>query len=259
MATGRTLQRWARVYIDGYDMSGYTRDIGPLGWMYDEVEQLSLLDGVKGALPNHPELSIGTLNGLFDNTATSGIHAALSSAGVSRDVLIALGIRANPAAGDPAFMGAFNHNAYQIAPSGNDIALTVPFGKISPAEGMLYEKPWGTLLHANSEATAANTAAGVDDDRRAASTSLGGYLVYQILGVTGTGTVTISIDDNTTNTAGTFGALSGATSGAIAHTAVPCSGIVQLGNTATVKRYLRWQMALDTITACTFVLGFVRA
>jgi len=257
MSTGRTLSRWARIYADGYDLSGHTREIGPLAWTYDEVEQVAMMDSARGALPNHPEISIGTLNGLFDNTATSGIHAVLGSAGVSRDVLVALGIRAAPAEGDPAFMGAFNQNAYQIAPSGGDIALTVPFGKISPAEGMLYEKPWGTLLHENAEETEANAANGVDDDRRAASTTSGGFLVYQILGVTGTGTVTISIDDSANNS--TWLALSGATSAAIAHTAVPCAGIIQLGVTATVRRYLRWQLALDTVTACQFVLGFVRA
>lgn len=255
MATGRTVKRWVRVYVDGYDMSGYTRDIGPLSVTYDEVEQLALSDGVRGALPNQPDISIGTLNGLFDNTASSGIHAVLGSAGVSRDVLVAIGIRAEPAAGDPAFMGAFNHNGYHIAPAGGDIALTVPFGKTSPAEAMLYEKPWGVLLHANGEEEGANSAAGIDD--YGAPTAAGGFLVYQILSVTGTGTVTISVDDSANNSAWT--ALSGATSGAIAHTAVPCAGIIQLGKTATVRRYLRWQMALDTITAATFVLGFMRA
>jgi len=259
MTTGRTLKRFSRVYVDGYDMSGYTREIGPLDWTYPEVEQVALMDSVKGALTDTPEISIGTLNGLFDNTATSGIHAVLSGADASRDVLIALGIRAAPAQGDPAFMGMFNQAGYGIAPSGGDIALTIPFGKISPAEGLLYEKPWGVLLHENTEEDDANSAAGLDDDRRAAQTTKGGFLMYHILAVTGTGTVTISIDDASTNSGGSFGALSGATTAAIAHTAVPCAGIIQLGVTATVKRYLRWQMALSTITACTFVLGFVRA
>jgi len=257
MATGRTLKRWARVYIDGYDMSGYTREIGPLGVTYDEVEQLALSDGVKGALPNHPEISIGTLNGLFDNTATSGIHAVLGSAGVSRDVLIAMGIRAVPAAGDPVFMGAFNHNGYQIAPSGGDIALTVPFGKTSPAEAMLYEKPWGVLLHASGEEEGANSAAGIDDYGDA--TAAGGFMMCHILDVTGEGTVTITVEEADTNTDESFDTLTSATTGAIAHGSVPYSCIIQLGKTAAVKRYLRWQMALDTITAATFVLGFMRA
>lgn len=253
MTTGRTLKRWTRVYIDGRDMSGYTREIGPLSVVYDEVEQLALSDGVRGALPNQPDISIGTLNGLFDNTATSGIHAALSSAGVSRDVMVAVGIQAAPAEGDPVFMGAFNHNGYQIAPAGGDIALTVPFGKTSPAESMTYEQAWGRLLHASSAATAANTAAGVDDST---SSALGGWMMYQISAVAGTGTVAISVDESTNNT--DFTALDSAASGDIAHTAVPCAGIVKLSKTAEIQRYLRWQMSLTGITSCTFALAFVR-
>jgi hypothetical protein len=253
---GRTLKRWARMYVDGYDMSGYTREIGPLAWTYDEVEQVALMDAVRGALPDHPEISIGTLNGIFDNTAISGIHAVLGSAGVSRDVLVALGIQAAPAEGDPVFIGAYNQLAYQVAPSGGDVALTVPFGKTSPAEALLYEQPWGVLLHENSAEADVNAATGIDD--AGASSSAGGYLMYHILDVEGTGDVTIKIEEADTNTDISFGDLTDATSGEIAHTAIPCSGIVQLGKTADIKQYLRWQIVLDGITSCTFVLGFVR-
>jgi len=259
MTTGRTLKRFARAYISGYDMSGYTREIGPLTWTYPEVEQLSLLDAVKGALPDQPEIGIGTLNGIFDNTATTGIHVALSTAGTSRQVLIAQGIQAAPAQGDPVFMGAFNHNGYVVAPSGGDVALTCEFGKTSPAEGMLYEQPWGVLLHANSQETGANTAIGVDDFGAGTLPVKGGYLVCHILSVTGTGSVTVSLQDASTNSNGSFGALNPVVStGAIAHTAIPYAGIIQLGVGATVKRYVRWQIAFVTITAAYFVLGWVR-
>lgn len=256
MTTGRTLKRWSRVYIDGFDVSGNTREIGPLSWAYPEVDLVALQDPVKGSLPDTAEIGIGTLNGLFDNTATYGIHSALKTVGVSRDVLIAVGIQAVPAKGDPCFMGAFNQLGYGIAPSGGELALTIPFGKTSPAEGMLYDQPWGLLLHEKAEETGANTGTGVDFTT--ASTTKGGYFIYHILSATGTGTVTLSVDDAATNLNASFAALDGATTAAIAHTAVPCSGIIQVDKTDTVRRYLRWQMSLDTITACTFVLGFVR-
>lgn len=38
MATGRTKEKYRRVYIDGYDMSGFGRTIGPLEWKYDEAD-----------------------------------------------------------------------------------------------------------------------------------------------------------------------------------------------------------------------------
>lgn len=253
MATGRTVKRFTRVYIDGYDMSGYTREIGPLTWEYPEVEQVALLDAVKGALLDIPNINIGTLNGVFDNTATSGIHAVLGTAGVARNAMVPIGIQADPAAGDIVFVANVNESGYQIAPSGGDIVLTAPFTSTPPTSSMLYEKPWGVLLHALSAGTGANTGTGIDNG---AATTAGGFLMYQITAVAGTGTATISIDDSANNS--TWLALSGATSGAIAHTAMPCAGIVQLSKTATVRKYLRWQLALTGITSVTFALAFVR-
>ena len=79
-------------------------------------------------------------------------------------------------------------------------------------------------------------------------------MVYQVLA--GNGTATISIDNSANNSA--FTALSGATTGSI-NCAVVQHGIVALGVTATVRRYLRWQIALGTATSVTFALSFHRA
>jgi hypothetical protein len=250
---GRTLGRHARVYSNGYDLSGYTRSIGPLGSVFEEVEQVSLLDGAKGVLLGKPEIQLGTLNALFDNTATSGIHALLNSP-VAQQVLVAVGIAADPIAGDPVFMTSSEQLAYQAAPSGSDLALSIPYGKSPVTAGLNYTKPWGVLLHANAAKTGANTGTGVDDF--GAESTAGGWMMYHILAVAGTGSLVVSIDDSANNSS--FSALSGATSGSIVHGGVPASGIVQLGTTATVRRYLRWQLALTDITSCTFVLGFVR-
>ena len=256
MSTGRTLDRWSRVYINGYDMSGYTRAIGPLSWVYPEVEIKALSDPVKGALMGQAEISPGALTGIFDNTATSGMHAVLNAPGALRNVLVAIGIRAIPAEGDQVFMGSFQQASYDTAPSGDDIALTLGFDKTSPAQGMNYEQPWGRLLHANSAITGANIAAGIDDN--GADSTAGGYMMYQILDYEGTGSAVITVEEASTNTNVNFAGLTGATSGSIAHTAMPCAGIVQCGTTAAVKRYLRWQVALTDLTSLTFVLAFVR-
>jgi len=256
MATGRTLSRWARVYINGYDFSGYTRGIGPLTHAYPEVEITALSDAVKGALMGQPEISPGTLTGIFDNTATSGLHTVLNAPGSLRDMMVAVGIRAVPAEGDQVFMGSFNQNSYDTSPSGDDIALTLEFGKTSPAEGMKYEQPWGVLLHENSAETGANTAVGVDDFGAASTT--GGFMMYQILDYEGTGSVVITVQEASSNENAQFAGLTTATSGSIAHTAMPCAGIIQCETDAAVKQYLRWQIALTTLTSVTFVLGFVR-
>ena len=80
--------------------------------------------------------------------------------------------------------------------------------------------------------------------------------MYQVFA--GDGTATISVEDATTNSDANFAALTGATSGEIDFS-TPTAGIVAIGRTATVRRYLRWQISLNTATTVTFALAFVRA
>ena len=247
---GRTVSRWARLYIDGYDMSGYARSLSPLVWTFDEADLTALSDSVKGYLPARVNLGIGTVNANLDNTATSGSHVVLSTSGVPRTVMIAIGDRAEPAAGVPVYAGKFQQASYQANEDGGAMAVSIAFDDYDASTRLNYEIPWGVLLHAKSAETEANTGTGVDNG---AATAAGGYLIYQVFA--GDGTATISIDDSANNS--DWAALSGATTGAIDCSAV-AAGIVQLGTTATVRQYLRWQIALDTATTVTFALAFVR-
>lgn len=258
MATGRTLARWSRVYVDGYDMSGYVSSLGPLLYEYETNSMAMLSDEVLGALPSHPNLGIGALNAvLATSTDSNAAHDILTTAGTDRDVLYAIGIRAAPAIGDPVYMGSFDQLGYTSAPADGMVTVTIPFGVNHVVAAQTYSKPWGVLLHDWSSETAANTSTDSADivDNSASSTD-GGWMMYQIGSITGAGTVTITIDES--DDAESWTALSGATSGAITNTDAPISGIVKLGLTATVKRYLRFQVAFSSSTACTFALGFVR-
>jgi hypothetical protein len=179
----------------------------------------------------------------------------MGTAGAIRTVTAAMGIRGVPAAGDPCFGGQFMQGAYQTDQS-DGIYVNVPFmGWAGDATSLKYAG-WGQVLHPLGAETAANTGTGIDN-YIGDQTTKGGFLIYHITAVGGTGTATISVDDSANNT--DFLALSGATSGAIAHTSMPTAGIVALGNTATVRRYLRFQVALDTITSVTFFAAFMRA
>jgi len=251
--TGRTVQRWTRIYLDGYDMSGYARSVGNLGWSFDEANLTALSDSIKGYLPALCNMSPSVVNANLDNTATSGSHAILSVPGVSRVVTIALGMRAAPAMGDPVFCGRYNQADYQAAEDGGAMVVNMNFDGWDAANMIGYDNPWGVLLHAAGAETGANTAIGHDG---LAASSFGGYLVYQVLA--GNGTATISVDKSTTtNLNASFSALSGATSGSI-DCSTPKAGIIALGKTATVGKFLRWQLALGTATSVTFNLAFVR-
>ena len=254
MATGRSVTKHSRFYMDGYDLSGYARNFGPLSWTYDEGDATTLSDTIKNVLPNHPTITISALNGLFDSTATSGIHAVASGAGVIRTVMCPIGIRAAPAIGDPVFCGQFEQLGY-VEEGAEDVGVNIPFGGwADDATSLTYDQPWGALIHHNSAATAANSTTGEGVDQIGAASTTGGYMVYQVF--SGSGTVTISIDESSDDSS--YGALTDATTGAIDAGTV-AGGIVALAHDAAVKQYLRWQIAAGGgFSTVTFALAFVR-
>lgn len=251
MATGRTVNKFIRCYVDGYDMSGYARSVGPLVETYDEANATTYGDNVKGYLPNFATVNIGTLNTVLDNS-TGASHALMQSQ-ASRTVLIAIGIQAAPAEGDPAFCGVYLQKEYMTETGDGVVTISAPFaGWAADASSLAYSKGWGVLLAPKAARTAVNSAVGVDD--RGAATSRGGYMCYQLF--SSNGTVNLKVQDAATNTGGSFTDL--AATGLIDASSAPKHGIVALSPTATVRRYLRWQLAFGTATTATFAIAFVR-
>jgi len=253
MATGRTAPRWARIWVHSTNYSGYVTQLSPLLWEYEAETAAALSDPVKGGLPGIATHGVGTINSVFNMGATSPTMSSL--AGTQRPLTIALGIRAEPAAGDPVYTTYAAIDSYQATPTGGGMTMATLETSAMSSTGlpMYYSKPWGVLLHAQAAETAVNTAVGIDDN--GASSALGGYMVYHITAVGGTGTGTIKVQHASTNSNGSFGDLTGATA---SFTGIG-SGIVQCATNETVNRYLRWQLVLDTFTSVTFILAFVRS
>ena len=82
-------------------------------------------------------------------------------------------------------------------------------------------------------------------------------MVYRVWGFSGIpgDAGTISVDDSADNSS--FLALSGCTTGSIDVSTKP-SGIVAIGKTATVRQYVRWQVALGTASDVDLTLSFIR-
>ncbi len=252
MATGRTVSKFTRVYVSGYDLSGYSRSIGPLSWTFDEADGTTMGDTVKGAMPNHPMINIGTLNAVLDNTAARS-HDVIGTTQAKRVVMVPIGIRAEPAQGDPVFAGEFMQKDFYHETGDGIVTISAPFtGWAVDGSTLLYDKPWGWLLHAKGAETAVNAAVGIDD--YGAATARGGFMCYQLF--SSNGTINIKAQDAATNTDGSFADL--AASGLITAAVTPAAALVALGNTATVRRYLRWQITLGTATTATFATSFVR-
>jgi len=253
MATGRTVKKHARFYLDGNDLSGEARTFGPLRWTHDTPELTTLTDAVVGRLPDHASVSVGSLAAVLVN-ASSGVNQAVENPGVPRTVLAPLGIRAAPAAGDPAFMGRFLQGQYVMVEEGGAIGVMIPFGEWDGADLIDYGKPWGHLVHAYGAETAANNST-ADVDGLASSTA-GGYGVLQVFA--GDGTATISIEHSNTNTDGAFDSAGDVLAFDTTDCSAPFAEVKALGSTATVNRYLRWQISLGTASTVTFAIGFVR-
>lgn len=255
MPTGRSLPDFERVYIDGYDMSGYVNDCGERGLEYARHNSLCLSDLIVGALAGKPDVVFGPLNGVFDNTPVSGIHVLANAAkGTRRNILHMRGVQTAPAVGDDAFCGPFLQTAYK-AGKGDIVTAKLEFAYDATA-GLNYVQFFGKVLHTFASETGANSSNTPNVNNGAASAA-GGWLMYEILSITGSGTVTISVDDSLNGTS--WNALSGATSGAIATASAPTSGFIQLATNAAVRQYLRHQIAFGgSATACVFASAFMR-
>lgn len=253
MTTGRTVLKWANVFVDGVDLTGYTRTFGPLTWEFQDADATTLGDAVKNALANVVTINPGTINSVMDNS--TGANHALLDTQATRIVMLPIGIRAAPAQGDPCFMGQFMQKDFMHTPAdGSAVTISNSFsGWAGEGTTLLYSKPWGYLLHAKGTETAANTAIGIDDNGSATSAK-GGFMVYHLF--SSDGTVNLKTQDAGTNADGSFSDL--ATTGLINASVTPKSGLVALGTGATVNKFLRWQIALGTATTCSFAIGFVR-
>ena len=105
--SNRTHKKFSRVYLGGFDMSSHAMDIGPLAWTAPPEGQTALTDAAQGFLPGINVIAIGTLNTIFDNTATTGSQIVLKTIGGKRVVSIAIGMGAAPVSGNPVFAGEF--------------------------------------------------------------------------------------------------------------------------------------------------------
>lgn len=140
----RTHLKFWRAYVNGVDLSGYTRSISALDWKFGSEPDTALTDGCKNILIGQGDIQSGPLNAFLDND-TAGLFA--NRANATRTVLFAMGVNAAPAAGNPIFAWKFEDVGYKVEPGAGFVAATLPFGGASYASTLTYKKPWGVLLH----------------------------------------------------------------------------------------------------------------
>ncbi|HEY4692540.1 MAG TPA: hypothetical protein VIH16_03830 [Bellilinea sp.] len=247
----RSVKRWSRFYADGYNLSSEVGTIGQLKWEYD-AELFAALDWeVQGSLPDQVNLGAGPVNGLFSQE-TGGTLQAVLVPGIDRYVMVPVGFLAPPAMGDPVYCARLLQTEGKLTPGAGMMTGSWNFPQASILGGWNYTKPWGVLLNPLISRTAVNAAAGVDGG---AASSAGGFMAYQVMAGAGVGSVVIKVQDSADNAAWADLALATIS---VASTAIPTAGQVQIPITATVRRYLRWQIVFTGMTGVTFALAFVR-
>ncbi|MBX3005948.1 MAG: hypothetical protein KF821_09020 [Anaerolineales bacterium] len=254
----RSVSKATRVFVEGLDMSGYSRSIGPLDWTYEWAKDEALAQELYGYLPDQVTLGLGQLNAAFDNTASIGPHENFKDAeGQMRTVMVAIGRGGSaPVPGDPIYTGQFAQGSYLTDPgqTGQTLSAQMDFSHSAQADLRgLYAIPWGVLLKAKGVITGINAAQGILNPFTGIATAHGGFMVYQVLAADDD--VELTVQDAATNVDGSFVDL--VSSGVVGPGA---SGIVPLARGATVEAYTRWQLGAGTqATYVDFVLGFVRS
>ncbi len=249
---GRTVNRWTRVYMGGYDFSGYANRVGPMAVKFTGADATCLADAVKGFLASGVEANVGEVNGILDND-TAGLRVAAQAANLSWPMTVAVGIQQAPAAGHPVFAGYFRQAGYQASGDvGGIVAVNLAFTGWDATQQQAYNRFWGRLVHALAAETAVNSGTGVD---WSASSSAGGFMAWHL--ISSNGTVTLTLQDSDDNATG-WANVSGLTSGSQDATTTPVGGLAYAATNATIKQFTRWQLAFGTATTATFVLSLIR-
>lgn len=257
MATGRTLDRWVELYIDGYELQSYAQSVGPLVTQFDPAPVSGLGDSVQGGFNVHPKISPTAFNAFLQSAALDG-SALAGDVGNAQVITVVIGIRAAAVNGDPCFCGQWyeDTNIVDMGSIGAEY-LSMQFGDWDVSALPNYMKSWGKILHVGGAETGANSSGTGVDNYTEAATAYGGFMVYHRFG--GDGTATLKVQHSVDEVDGNYADLGGCTTGVIDMAAAQYGIVETTATTTTVNRYLRWQLTLGTANTVTFGLAFVRA
>jgi len=196
----RTHNKHIRAYVDGVDISGYTRSVGTLGWMFDSEPDAAVTDAVKNVVIGKCDIQAGAISAFLDNDA-AGLFVLAGKAAAdhgTRNVMVAIGANAAPVQGDNVFAWKFEQTSYQMEQGSGFVVVTIPLGGASSQSTLTYKKPWGKLLAEKQTrlvGAGVNAAAGVDD--LGTTSALGGIFIYHLFASDGTLTLNAEVADGT--------------------------------------------------------------
>jgi len=233
------LTRWARMYINGYDLSGDSRNVNQLLDEFAEAEMPGWANSVKNYLSGHRATGGRGYQALI-NDDTAGSLTALKTAG-AKVVSLFLGSSAEPVVGDAAYLLSAAEMSNIAGFDGNAGVISSDFLPVSGAEA----SPHGKVIFPKTAVSATGSGASVDNG---ASSANGWHANIHVF-ATASGNYTFTIEHSSNGsdwtTLGTFTINGSAMTGEA------------LSGTGTVNRYVRLTRT-RTGGSCTFAVAFAR-
>jgi hypothetical protein len=198
---GKRAGKWARIFVDGYDLAVKISDIGPLALTYDEIE-VSGYTQDKNYLAGQGDSPL-TFQGYLDDTdnSTHEAFSTMASGDNPQVVTVALGNNAAPAIGDPTASIRANQLDYTSTTTRSGAIVFSAALKPGPDLPVL---EWGVLL---LDATVTADGSGTSVNNGGATTA-GGSAYLHITGLSAGDTIAVTIEDSANNstwaTIGTF-------------------------------------------------------
>lgn len=238
------LLRYARLYLDGYDLSGDSRTLSSLDYSATELDFTGWDNSIRQFLSDQFILTGIRGYQAFINDASDKSFDALTPLPSSVVyVSMLFGGNAEPETGDPAYLLPSAQMGDQASFDGGVGVLSTDF---LPISGGMDIPPWGYVLYPKTTVSANDTGDTLDDF--GAGSTAGYIAILHVLTATSGSivfTVEHSTDDNSYSTLGTFIVLDGSVIGG-----------EMIEGSSTVNRYIQFEAVWTSgsaIVACTFI------
>lgn len=239
-------ERWMRLYVGGYNLSGDARTVGTLENGVAEVDVSGWSEAVRNYLSGGVWMSgIRGLQVLMNDT-TGQAYARLKNAGTQEAVSILFGGGGEPAIPDPAYLIPAIHMNSVAGLDNSAGVLTGDFDVDAGTKGTGTQKPFGVVLHPQ---TSLNTATnGASHDNGAATAAGWSANVHVVAAAGGACVLRLqhSTDDSAWSTLATFTANGQSVTSE------------HISATGTVNRYVRFSLVSIAAGSVTPVVTFAR-
>lgn len=210
VTTGKTHVRYARLLVQGHNLSGDSRSLGAVGFT-DNLADVTGWTDIKENIKGIKSVNFGQYEALFNNKASApsinaGTHTVLSSDPSNFYGSVVFGIGEHPTIGSPSFSATLEQFSYMVNVSTAD-AVTIQ-STFFPGETAV--AGWGTALAVGESQSATIDLPSFDNGAALANGAMFIYHVSQSVGAMGANDWDLTIEDSPADAVwGTVGSVAG--------------------------------------------------